>query len=152
MGSIQQLTIDEKSMLTSPLLAYLVQVNMVVQTGIFSVKPSIPFTNINIIMLRDFHQFPPVKNLLNALYYPNLSDEIPQHGHGLYKQFDIVVHLDKQMRITDPLWESILMCACTGECTASDLAIINSLVLANKNCSIPNFTEPPWNETILVFP
>ena len=101
MGLIQWLTIDEKSMLTAPLLAYLAQVTTVVRTGIFSVKPSIPFANINVILLRDFHQFPPVANSLNALYNPKPSDEIPKRGRGLYEQFDVVIRLSEQMRITD---------------------------------------------------
>ena len=152
MGLIQWLTIDEKSMLTAPLLAYLAQVTTVVRTGIFSVKPSIPFANINVILLGDFHQFPPVANSLNALYNPKPSDEIPKRGRGLYEQFDVVIRLSEQMRITDPLWDSILTRARTGECTAGDLAIIDSLVLGNENCSVPDFTVAPWNECVLVSP
>ena len=152
MGSILWLTIDEKSMLTTPLLAYLAQVTSVVRTGIFSVKPSIPFANISVVLLGDFHQFPPVANKSNALYNPLPSGDIPQRGRSLYEQFEMVVRLDEQMRITDPLWDCILTRARNGECTAKDLAEIDSLVLTNKNCSIPDFTVPPWCECILVTP
>lgn len=152
MGSIQWLTIDEKSMLTAPLLAYLAQVTTVVQMGIFSVKPSVPFANINVVLLGDFHQFPPVANTSNALYNPSPADEIPQRGCALYKQFDTVIRLDKQLQITDPLWDSLLTCACTGDCTANNLAEIENLVLTNKDCPVPDFAIAPWCDCILVTP
>jgi hypothetical protein len=52
----------------------------------------------------------------------------------------------------DNVWNNILHCSCTGNCTKDNIAEINKLVLVNPNCEMPNFTMPPWNDTILVTP
>ncbi len=39
-----------------------------------------------------------------------------------------------------------------GDCTAQDVSEIKKLVLQHPLCNIPDFTKPPWNETILVTP
>ena len=56
------------------------------------------------------------------------------------------------MQIMDPLWDSILTHAHTGDCTANNLAKINKLILTNNNCPVPDFTVALWCECILVTP
>ena len=53
------LTIDEKSVLMTPLLALLSQAASIVRAGLNPVNASTPFSRLNIILLGDFHQFPP---------------------------------------------------------------------------------------------
>ena len=150
MASTLWLTIDEKSMLNLFQLAQLSQVMSIVRTGFFSVEPSIPFGGINVALLGDFHQFPPIANSKNVLYNPSPDIHNAQIGRTLFEQFETVIHLDEQMRITDPLWNSILTRARTGECTANDLAEIDLLVLENKDCIHPDFTTSPWSDYVLV--
>ena len=83
-------------------------------------------------------------------------DAIPnshcQVGRNLYEQFDVVVELEEQMCIRDPVWDSILQRSRTGECTKDDIAKIRKLVLDNTKGNIPDFTAPPWNDYLLVTP
>jgi hypothetical protein len=57
-GPVLWLIVDEKSMLTAPLLARLSQLVSIVRTGIFSVAPSIPFGGVSVILMGDLHQIP----------------------------------------------------------------------------------------------
>ena len=150
MGSTLWLTIDEKSMLNVLQLSQLSQVMSIVRTGIFSVEPSIPFGGVNVVLLGDFHQFPPIANAKKVLYNPSPEGYDAQIGRTLFEQFDTVIRLDEQIRITDPVWDAILTRARTGECTANDLNELDHLVLDDKHCVLPDFTEPPWNNCVLV--
>ena len=150
MGSTLWLTIDEKSMLNVLQLSQLSQVMSIVRTGIFSVEPSIPFGGVNVVLLGDFHQFPPIANAKKVLYNPTPEGHDAQIGRTLFEQFDTVVRLDEQIRITDPVWDAILSRARTGECTANDLNEIDHLVLDDKHCVLPDFTAPPWDNCVLV--
>jgi hypothetical protein len=68
MGCALWLTIDEMSMLTTPLLVLLSQATGVVRTGLDPVDASVPFGGLNVILLGDFHQFPPVASSTRELY------------------------------------------------------------------------------------
>ena len=67
-GSTSWLTIDEMSMMTTHLLVHLSQATGVVRTGLTGVEASIPFGGLNVILLGDFHQFPPVVSATRELY------------------------------------------------------------------------------------
>jgi hypothetical protein len=73
-------------------------------------------------------------------------------GQNIYRQFDTVIKLHRQNRITDPIWNEILQRARTGTCTSDDLQEIRSLVLTNDNCIVPDFSCAPWNDAILITP
>ena len=152
MSSILWLTVDEMSMLTALQLAWLSQVTSIICTGIFSTEPSIPFRGISIVLLGDLHQFPPIANTNREQYSPSLSDHTAHLSRTLFEQFETVVCLEKQIRIWDPIWEDILMCTQTGECSADDLAEIDHLILGNTDCVLLDFLSPPWNDCILVMP
>jgi hypothetical protein len=123
-----------------------------IRTGIFSIAPSIPFGHVSIMLIGNLHQFPPVASANKELYNSTPTDELSHLGHTLFEQFDTVIHLDRQMHICDPVWEAILTRSRTGECTANDLTEIDRLVLDDKDCEIPDFTVPPWNDCVLVTP
>ena len=150
MGSTLWLTIDEMSMMTTRLLVHLSQATGVVQTGLTGVEASIPFGGLNVILLGDFHQFPPVASATRELYNPSPENGTCQLGRNLFEQFNIVIRLDQQIRIRDVGWMEILNRTRTGDCTYQDIVAMKKLVLTNPECDIPDFTQPPWSDTILV--
>ena len=149
-GQAQWLTIDEMSMLTTPLLAHLSHITGVVRASVNSVEASIPFGGLNVILMGDFHQLPPVASRGKELFHSNPVGDLPCKGKSLYNQFDVVIRLEEQMRIHDPTWVGILQRTRTGDCTSDDITEIRKLVLTNPYCEIPDFTKAPWNDTILV--
>jgi len=66
-------------------------------------------------------------------------------GREIFLQFDKVVILDKQIRVTDETWASILRRLRVGECSARDLEEIQKLVLTNPECDVPDFSKAPWD-------
>lgn len=146
------LTIDEMSMLTTPLLAYLSQATGVVRTGISTVDPSIPFGGLNVILLGDFHQLPPVACTKRELYNSSPPDDPSRLGRTYYEQFNTVIKLEQQMRIVDLIWDAILQRARTGDCTKADILVLNRMVLTNPECDVPDFDTQPWIDVVLVTP
>jgi hypothetical protein len=157
MDNVLWLTVDEKSMMMSTLLLYLSQATGIIRSALGSIEPSSPFGGLSLVLLGDFHQFPPVANPHKALYNsspaspPTLSDDA-RLGRSLYEQFNMVVKLEEQMRIRDPTWKDILQRSQTGNCTKDDIDKIQKLVLSHPACTIPNFTVPPWDEAVLITP
>ena len=129
---------------------FLSQVTGMVQTGLTGVEVSIPFGGLNVILLGDFHQFPPVASATRELYNPSPENSTCQLGRNLFKQFNIVIRLDQQIRIHDVGQMEILNWTHTGNCTYQDIAAMKKLVLTNPECDIPDFTQPPLSDTILV--
>ena len=152
-GQAQWLMIDEMSMLTTPLLAHLSHITGVVRASVNSVEASIPFGGLNVILMGDFHQLPPVASQGKELFHSSPVGDLPCKGKSLYNQFDVVIRLEEQMRIYDPTWVGILQRTCTSDCTSTmldDITEIRKLVLTNPDSEIPDFTKAPWNDTILV--
>ena len=71
-----------------------------------------PFGGPNVILVGDFHQFPPVVSKRSApLYYPrnpSLDSAEEMMGRSIYEQFTVVVRLKQQVRITDHNWADLL--------------------------------------------
>lgn len=112
-----------------------------------------PFGGMNVILLGDFHQFPPVANPKGALYVERADDgQRVVLGREIFKQFETVVILDKQVRVKDNIWTNILNQLRIGECTEEDVQEINKLVLSNSECNIPDFTQRLWSDAILFTP
>ena len=151
-SNVLWLTIDKKSMLTTPNLLLLSKTIGVVRSGLQSTVPSIPLGGMSTILLGDFHQFPLISSKQNTLYCTSVVKDNPQLGRALYKQFDIVIKLEEQMRITDQVWVDILWQSQTGDCTGEDISEIKRLVLLNPGCEIPNCTESPWSNAVIVTP
>ena len=150
MGNVLWLTIDEMSMLTTPLLLYLSRAAGVVRTGLNTIAPSVLFGGLSVILFGDLHQFPPVAKPTKELYYPFPEDNDCRLGRSYYEQFNIVIKLEEQIRIQDAEWNNILQRTHTRECTMKDIEVIKKLVLTHPDCDIPDFSQPPWSETILV--
>lgn len=148
------LVVDEGSMLTTDLLCFVSQVTGAYResAGIPNASSTIPFGGLGVLVMVDFHQFPPVASPTHSLYHPSPTTTRCQLGRNLYLQFTTVVQLDQQMRITDPVWHDILQRSRDGACTADDLTIIRSLILSDDTCEVPNFAIAPWNDAILITP
>lgn len=144
------LTIDEMSMLTTSLLQRLSEVTGFVQGD--RIQSTTPFGGINVLLLGDLHQFPPVANTSKELYHPSLRSDDCRLGRDLFLQFRTVIHLEEQMCIQDATWNGILAWSRTGDCSNEDIQEIKKLVLTNPNCDKPDFSQPPWDNAILVTP
>jgi len=115
-----------------------------------------PFGGLNVILVGDFHQFPPVTTkALTALYWPcNPEKDTNSNmlGRKLYEQFDTVVRLKTQVRVTDPEWLDLLQHAWHGTCQESHITMLCHLVLTHNGCPMTDFMLPPWKDTLLVTP
>ncbi|PPQ92734.1 hypothetical protein CVT25_015701 [Psilocybe cyanescens] len=110
-----------------------------------------PFGGMHLIFTGDFHQFPPVGNATGALYVEKQKDTARATiRREIFKQFDTVVILDKQIRIKDKVWIDILNRLRMGECDYNDIEEVEKLVLEHKECDKPNFQEAPWSDAVLV--
>lgn len=112
------------------------------------------FGGMDVIDFGDFHQFPPVSNASGALYCdrPETDDAYGLHGRSIFMEYDHVVILREQMRITDEVWTGILGRLRVGECTEKDMQEVEKLVLSNPTCDTPDFSADPWCEATLITP
>lgn len=111
-----------------------------------------PYGGMHVIKFGDFHQFPPVGKTGAALYCEEKNNERPKAklGREIFLQFDTVVFLDEQVRVTDAAWSDILQRLRIGQCNEEDIEEIRSLVISNEKCDVPDFSQSPWNDAILV--
>ncbi|KAF8835622.1 hypothetical protein BDN67DRAFT_984501 [Paxillus ammoniavirescens] len=115
------LIVDEMSMLTTDMLSLLSQVTSIV---IGPQESTIPFGGLSVLLSGNFHQFPPVAKQNRALFIqlqPKTHSEI---GCNLYLQFETIVTLSKQMRVTDPVWNDILDSSAHGPLTIQERVTI----------------------------
>ncbi|KIO11182.1 hypothetical protein M404DRAFT_20672 [Pisolithus tinctorius Marx 270] len=116
----------------------------------------LPFGGLNVILVSDFHQFPPVATKASVpLFWPcnvekDTEDELL--GRRIYEQFDIVVQLKTQVRVTDPEWHDLLQHVHNGSCSEHLINMLRGLVLDNATCPPTNFHSSPWNDAVLVTP
>lgn len=151
------LIIDEYSMIAKTFLATLSHNISIGKQGSPSEKPSYSFGGVNVILCGDLHQFPPVAaEYQNSLYQPtNLAHESIecQIGHAIYEEFQTVVILKEQMRVTDPIWRDLLVHLCHGRIQEQHLQILRSLVLHRSQTKEPvDFKSEPWASAPLVTP
>jgi len=108
---IWYLVIDEVSMISKTFLALLSQNVGIGVAGSGPDQVNYSFGRINIILCRDFHQFPPVSAPASeALYQPigTHNSTESQLGQKIYEEFTTVVLLKEQMQVTDPGWRDFL--------------------------------------------
>ena len=112
------------------------------------------FGGMDVIDFGDFHQFPPVGNHSAALYCdrPDTDNAHALKGRSIFLEYDHVVILREQMRITDDVWTRILSRLRVGECTEEDIREVQKLVLSNPACEVPDFTKAPWCDATLITP
>ncbi|TFK78127.1 hypothetical protein K466DRAFT_457325, partial [Polyporus arcularius HHB13444] len=123
------LIIDEYSMLSKSFLAVLLRNIAVGLEG----REDNGLTSLNIILCGDLHQFPPVAvSPTEALFKPiNLEHDPPDRmlGRKLYEEFNTVVILKEQMRVTDPVWRDFLDHLRYGTVQKHHINMLRTLVL-----------------------
>lgn len=146
------LVIDEISMVPRELLAWVSRIISMAKEAAGCETGAQPFGGINVLIVGDFHQFAPVNS--KPLYHPGepAKDRTKEGaiGHELYKQFESVVILKQQHRVTDPQWTDFLQHARYGQCEPRHLTYLRSLILTSPTCSIPDFNIAPWNRAVLI--
>jgi len=149
------LIIDEISMVSREFFAKLSNIIAQAKAG-RGIVTNEPFGGLNVILVGDFHQFPPVACKASApLYWPcnhDKDNEMEILGCKLYEQFDTVVRLKTQVRVTDPEWVELLQHARNGSCKEHHLATLRSLILTHDRCPATDFSTSPWKTAVLVTP
>ena len=112
------------------------------------------FGGMDVIDFGDFHQFPPVGNPSAALYCerPDTDNVHALKGRSIFLEYDHVVILREQMRVSDDVWTGILSRLRVGECTEDDIKEVRKLVLTNPDCDTPDFKTAPWCDATLITP
>jgi hypothetical protein len=109
-----------------------------------------------VILVGDFHQFPPVARKQSApLYWPcNPAKDKPEDmlGRQIYEKFTTVVRLTEQVRTTDPVWQDLLQHVRHGSCRGNHLQILRDLIITSPKCPPTDFNQEPWNDAVLVTP
>ena len=150
------LIIDEVSMLSRQFLAKLSKIITTVFCGNEKGDGNLPFGGLNVVLVGDFHQFPPVATGRAApLYYPNnahFDSTDARIGRELYEQFDTVVRLRQQIRVVDPVWADLLQHVRYGNCKKNHLDLLRSLIITNDDCPKTDYNCDPWKTAVLITP
>jgi hypothetical protein len=154
MGGKQFLILDEISMVDKLMLYQTSEIFGHVRAADGVGDAHLPFAGASVVGTGDFHQFPPVANVMGALYCDRPETDSPRArlGQEVYKQFDTVVILEDQIRVKDKTWMEMLRRLRVGNCTDEDVQEVRKLVLTNKDCKIPEFSIKPWSDAILITP
>ena len=152
----QYLIIDKMSMVSHEMFAKLSGIISRVKTPNDRTSTNKPFSGLNVILVGDFHQFPPVAAKPSAPLYcpcnPEKDMDNKMVGRKLYEQFDVIVRLKTQVRVTDPHWLDVLQHIWHGNCSDEHITTLRELVLTNERCPVTDFSSPPWSEALLVMP
>lgn len=149
------LIIDEISMVSKHIFAKVERALTAARTISTRDKSSTEETNklfggINVIIVGDFHQFPPVARKYSALYMPMQAKESTDEriGFQLYRQFNKTIILDEQMRTQDPEWIDFLKHVRHGKCTDKHISMLRSLIVKDEN----HLDAAEWQDPVLVTP
>lgn len=146
------LVIDEMSMLSKGFFGKLCGI---VSTAMEKDEEEI-FGGINVILVGDFHQFPPVVCRQSApLYWPVDSIHDSEEnviGRKIYEQFTTVVQLKEQIRVRDPIWHIVLQHVRYGNCQREHIEEIKKLILTERDCPTTDYDAFPWKNARLVTP
>lgn len=99
------------------------------------------------ILIGDFHQFPPVVARRSApLYWQadarhDTEDDVL--GHKIFEQFNTVIQLKKQVRVQDTEWYDVLQHICYGNCRRHHIDIIKRLIITNPECPNTDYNISP---------
>lgn len=160
MSNKAYLILDEVSMVPKEMMAEMSRTISKARAHLPNHSPSLPFGGLNVIILGDMHQFPPVVGgASHALFTPIRPTDIGKEeledfvqGRKIYEQFDEVVKLRKQVRVVDERWKELLRRARHGSCGAEDLKLLRKLIITDPECPPTDFSQGPWSEAVLVTP
>jgi hypothetical protein len=146
------LAIDEMSMTAKDFLAVL---SRNISIGKQS-NGNVSFGGLNVILLGDFHQFPPVaRSKQDALYCPcglETQKISSQLGRAIFEEFTMVVELKEQKRVVNPVWQAFLRRLRKGTVNRSDLAMLRMLTIGEGSRRHEDYSKPPWRDAVLVTP
>ena len=112
------------------------------------------FGGLNVILVGDFHQFPPVATKPSAALYcrcnPAKDTQNDLLGRKLYEQFDTIIRLKTQVRVTDPEWLDLLQHIRHGNCNERHIAMLRQVIVTHNDCPVTDFTTSPWKDALLV--
>ena len=152
----QYLIIDEYSMQAKNFFALLSRNVSIAKEGSPESAHQKSFGGINVIICGDPHQFPPVARAIrDALFYP--SDEFrdsheSQVGRAIYEEFETVVVLKEQMRVTDNVWHEFLQHLRHGQVKEHHLKMLRKLVIGKSQEPQVDFSVDPWKSASLITP
>lgn len=151
------LIIDEISMISRGFLARLHTIlgKVADALGRNEAAGHAPFGGLNVILVGDLHQFPPVVARKRApLYYSNVPGDTQEDHAGrlLYEKFNKVIILKKQARVVDQRWRRFLNKARKGRCSPGQLRMVRRLVIGSKGKRKIDFSKPPWDKAVLITP
>jgi len=113
-----------------------------------------PFGGLNVILVGNFYQFPTMATKPSAALYCPCNPEKDTHnnllGRKLYKQFNTIVCLKTQVRVTHPEWLELLQHVHHGNCDERHIVMLRQFIVTHDDCPPTNFTTPPWKDVLLV--
>ncbi|THG92702.1 hypothetical protein EW026_g8293 [Hermanssonia centrifuga] len=149
------LIVDEFSMLGKSHLVRMERSIAIGKEGGEGHRAGITWGGVNIILCGDLHQFPPVaQGSQEFLFHPGvLGNGQIGIGRRLYEEFNLVVILNEQMRVTDPIWRDMLLHLRRGEVRRHHITMLRQLILAQgSEAAAIDFHNGPWAEASLVTP
>ena len=162
--NVRYLIIDEYSMLSKSFLKVLSRNISIGLEGSPMAKEGLSFGGLNVILCGDLHQFPPVACAkAEALYYPNnpAKDSLDmQIGRRIYEEFNTVVILKEQMRVSDKPWREFLDHLRHGCVEVRHLQMLRKLLVQHRpsdrygsdSSSEVDFSVAPWVDASLITP
>ncbi|KAF5389044.1 hypothetical protein D9757_004877 [Collybiopsis confluens] len=148
------LIIDKYSMISKTIFAKLSRNVGISVEGLTHANRNDSFGGINVIIVGDLHQFEPVVcGRHDALYYPtqNSDTELMKIGREIYEDFDTVVIVKEQRRVSDEVWRDFLRRLRQGVVQEGDLAMLKKLVITGGECDT-DFSRAPWSNASLITP
>lgn len=132
----QYLFLDEMSMLAKDFFAMLSRNISVAKSN----PSNSSFGEVNVIILGDFHQFPPVaRSIRDALFYPSNAENDSQQsqiGCSIYEEFSKVVILTEQKRVIDPVWLDFLRHLRSGKVKREHLKMLQTLAVGETEIKL----------------
>lgn len=144
------LIIDEVSMVTKQLFANASEAASYTRAKAgHQDAADLPFGGLHVILTGDFHQFPPIGG--DPLYSTKeAKDNKTIIGGEIFRQFDTVIFLEEQNRVTDLVWSQLLARLRVGACTEDDICELEKLIISNKDSEEVDFQAEPWKDAVLV--
>ncbi|KAG8763130.1 hypothetical protein FRC12_008695, partial [Ceratobasidium sp. 428] len=96
----------------------------------------------------------------NTLYHPTRKNvqaapkAAPEAGIGwtIYENFQTVVILKQQVRVTNPIWQQFLSNFRMGQVEENNISILHSVTLTHPTCRPTDFTSDKWKDCVLITP
>jgi PIF1-like helicase len=150
------LIIDEYSMISKTFLETLSTNISIGKEGSDDYQPVTSFGGVSVILCGDLHQFPPVtgpprEHLFRPVDIIRDSDTC-KSGRVLYEEFETVVILREQKRITDPIWHTMLTNLRKGHVQEEDISMLRGLIIGKSTPGPTDFDVDIWKNASLVTP